>query len=152
MLAYTLLADDTLWNYGSLREYFLPRQIHVGLRLPRSPSESTIDALARVGSQCKPPTDWFLKESAVPLGSKRWANEDRVWFSSELAAEADHWIRSETLDANAMKELHSRKYGHILPQGQTLPSELEEVFADFSAAVKELWCVLLNPGPTSVDR
>ncbi|KAL8281093.1 hypothetical protein RQP46_006451 [Phenoliferia psychrophenolica] len=115
-LSYTLLADDTEWNYGSLREYFLPKLVH-----------------------CKPPADWFLKEAAVPLGSKRWANEDRVWFSTELSAKADDWIRSETLDASAMRELHSRTYGHILPQGQTLPSELEDVFSDFAAAVKEIW-------------
>ncbi|KAK4702217.1 hypothetical protein P7C70_g4014, partial [Phenoliferia sp. Uapishka_3] len=115
-LSYTLLADDTLWNYGSLREYFLPRQIH-----------------------CQPPSDWFMKEAAVPLGSKRWANEDRVWFSSELASKADDWIRSETLDANAMSELQSRHFAHILPQDQTLPPELEEVFGDFAAAAKELW-------------
>lgn len=56
-----------------------------------------------------------------------------MWFSTELAASADDWIRSDTLDANAMKELHRRQYGHILPQGQTLPAELEDVFGDFSA-------------------
>ncbi|KAM0753097.1 hypothetical protein T439DRAFT_286646 [Meredithblackwellia eburnea MCA 4105] len=115
-LSYTLLADDTEWVYGSLREYFLPRQIH-----------------------CQPPTDWFLQDAAVPLGSKRWANADRVWFSTDLIDKADDWIREEMIDQTAMKELRQRQFRDILPQGETLPPELEDVFRDFAAATRELW-------------
>lgn len=43
------------------------------------------------------------------------------------------------LDPNAVNELRDRRFGHILPQGETLPGALEEVFVDFAAAAKELW-------------
>ncbi|CEQ39496.1 SPOSA6832_01040, partial [Sporobolomyces salmonicolor] len=48
-------------------------------------------------------------------------------------------FREEMLDPSAIAELRSRQLGHILPEGETLPPALEEVFADFSAALKEVW-------------
>lgn len=38
-----------------------------------------------------------------------------------------------------MDELRGRKFGHILPEGQTLPDALEDIFIDYAAAAKELW-------------
>ncbi|ORY89385.1 hypothetical protein BCR35DRAFT_300547 [Leucosporidium creatinivorum] len=115
-LGYTLLADDVDWNFGSLQDYFLPRQIH-----------------------CLPPSDWFLPTSATPLGAKRWASSDRLWFGRSLAAHADKWLRDEILDSEAMQELKGRSFGPLLPEGETLPASLEEIFVDFSAGLRELW-------------
>ncbi|KAI5480768.1 hypothetical protein MNV49_007174 [Pseudohyphozyma bogoriensis] len=117
-LGYVFLSNDEHWNYGSLSEYFLPRQIH-----------------------CRPSPDWFLRDApgVVPLGAKRWTSEDRVWFGRELLDKADDWTRDELLDPDAMTELKVAKYGRILPEGATLPDQLEEVFVDFAAAAKELF-------------
>ncbi|GAA5904087.1 hypothetical protein JCM5296_000330 [Sporobolomyces johnsonii] len=115
-LGYTLLADDSEWNMGSLSEYFLPRLVY-----------------------CRPPSDWFDTSKATKVGTRRWQSKDRVWVSREMEDETDEWIREEMLDPNAIAELRSRQLGHILPEGETLPPALEEVFADFSAAVKEVW-------------
>jgi len=113
---YTLLADDQDWDFGSLRDYFLPRQIH-----------------------CRPPPDWFVADSAVALGSRKWQTRDRVLYTRKLAKAADDWIRDETLDSVAIDKLHQQAYGHILTEGETLPSELEEAYVDAHAALKEIW-------------
>ncbi|BGP16409.1 hypothetical protein JCM10213_004035 [Rhodosporidiobolus nylandii] len=116
-LGYTLLADDSQWNYGALTDYFLPRLVY-----------------------CRPPKDWFDPSKAVKVGTRRWQGRDRVWVGREMEAEADDWIRDEMLDPHAMNELRTRpSVGHILPEGESLPPAFEEVFADFSSAVKEVW-------------
>ena len=69
-LGYTLLADDSGWNYGALSDYFLPRLIH-----------------------CRPPADWFSTDLATRLGTRRWQGTDRVWVSREREREMDQWIR-----------------------------------------------------------
>lgn len=115
-LGYTLLADDSQWNYGSLSEYFLPRLVY-----------------------CRPPTDWFDPSNAVKVGSKRWQSKDRVWVGREMEGEMDEWVREEMLDESAVSDLKSRQLGTILPEGETLPSSLEEVFTDFSGVLKEVW-------------
>jgi len=117
-LGYTVLADDSRWNYGSLSEYFLPRLVY-----------------------CRPPTDWFDETVAVKLGSKRWQSKDRVWVSREMEQEMDEWVREEMLDQTAVVgELRKdRKFGTVLPEGETLPSALEEVYTDFSGVLKEVW-------------
>ena len=88
---------------------------------------------------CRPPADWFLPKTYTPLGSKRWASSDRVFFTRSLASRADAWLRSEILDGEAMQELKDRKLGSLLPEGETLPAALEETFVDFSAALRDLW-------------
>jgi len=115
-LGYTLLADDSQWNYGSLSEYFLPRLVY-----------------------CRPPTDWFDPVNAVRVGSKRWQSKDRVWVGREMELEMDEWVREEMLDEATVSELKGRQSGTILPEGETLPSSLEEVFTDFSGVLKEVW-------------
>ncbi|GAA6061475.1 hypothetical protein JCM10212_002554 [Sporobolomyces blumeae] len=115
-LGYTLLADDSSWNYGSLSEYFLPRLVY-----------------------CRPPSDWFDPSVAVPLGSKRWQSKDRVWTGRQMEKEADEWVREEMLDQHAVAELKDRQFGTILPEGETLPAALEEVFTDFNSALKDVW-------------
>ncbi|GAA5942177.1 uncharacterized protein JCM15063_002031 [Sporobolomyces koalae] len=116
-LGYTVLSDDSNWNYGSLSEYFLPRLVY-----------------------CRPPADWFDPNQAVKLGTKRWQSKDRVWVSREMEREMDQWVREEMLDQTAMSELRDRKIdSSILPEGETLPAALEEVFADFSGVLKEVW-------------
>ncbi|SCV72267.1 BQ2448_4961 [Microbotryum intermedium] len=115
-LGYTLLADDVEWNYGALRDYFMPRSIH-----------------------CRPPKDWFMTEPATALGTRRWQGQDRIWFSRQHMKHADDWIREETLDPDAMDEMRHRQLGPVLREGETLPASLEEVFADASAVLRELW-------------
>ncbi|GAA5983618.1 hypothetical protein JCM11641_007301 [Rhodosporidiobolus odoratus] len=116
-LGYTLLADDANWNYGQLSDYFLPRLVY-----------------------CRPPRDWFDQSKATQVGTRRWQGKDRVWVGREKEDEADEWIRDEMLDPTLMEELRNRpSVGHILPEGQSLPPAFEEVFADFSSAVKEVW-------------
>ncbi|GAA6038154.1 hypothetical protein JCM8097_005765 [Rhodosporidiobolus ruineniae] len=116
-LGYTLLADDSNWNYGALTDYFLPRLVY-----------------------CRPPKDWFDPSRAVKVGTKRWQGKDRVWTGREREGEMDEWIRDEMLDPHAMEDLRNRpSVGHILPEGESLPPAFEEVFADFSSALKEVW-------------
>lgn len=115
-LGYTLLADDQDWDFGSLRDYFLPRQIH-----------------------CRPPSDWFVPTAAVALGSRKWQTKGRVIYSRALAPAADSWIRDELLDPVAIYKLHEQDYGHILPEGETLAPALEEAYVDAHAALKEIW-------------
>ncbi|GAA6051715.1 hypothetical protein JCM3770_002697 [Rhodotorula araucariae] len=115
-LGYTLLADDAEWNYGALSDYFLPRLVY-----------------------CRPPEDWFSPGVAVRVGTRRWQGQDRVWLSRECEAEVDEWIRDEMLDPVAVDELRARRFGDILPEGETLPAAFEEVFADFASAIKEVW-------------
>lgn len=116
-LGYTVLADDSRWNYGSLSEYFLPRLVY-----------------------CRPPIDWYDESQAVKLGSKRWQSKDRVWVSREMEKEMDEWVREEMLDQTTIHELRERKIeGNVLPEGETLPSLLEEVYTDFSGVLKEVW-------------
>jgi hypothetical protein len=44
------------------------------------------------------------------------------------------------LDPHATSELSQRpSVGSILPEGESLPPAFEEVFADFSSAIKEVW-------------
>lgn len=46
------------------------------------------------------------------------------------------------LDPNELDELRARKFApgtSVLPEGETLPAAFEEVFADFAAALKEVW-------------
>lgn len=88
---------------------------------------------------CRPPADWFIPTLYKPLGSKRWASADKVFFTRSLAAKADAWLRSEILDGEAVQELRGRNVGSLLPEGETLPPALEETFVDFSAALRELW-------------
>ncbi|GAA6016051.1 hypothetical protein JCM11491_000653 [Sporobolomyces phaffii] len=115
-LGYTVLADDARWNYGALSEYFLPRLVY-----------------------CRPPVDWYDDRQAVKLGSKRWQSKDRVWVSRDMEKEMDEWVREEMLDQSAVAELRDRKLGTILPEGETLPAALEEVYTDFSGVLKEVW-------------
>lgn len=115
-LGYTLLADDSGWNYGALSDYFLPRLIH-----------------------CRPPADWFSTDLATRLGTRRWQGKDRVWVSREMEREMDQWIRDEMLDPSMVDELRSRQHGRILPEGETLPLAFEDVFADFASTLKEVW-------------
>ncbi|KAK4056649.1 hypothetical protein OIO90_002201 [Microbotryomycetes sp. JL221] len=118
-LGYTLLSDDSEWNFGHLRSYFVPRTIH-----------------------CQPPQDWFVTSVAVALGSKRWPLQDRVWYGRELALAGDQWLRDEILDQQDMFQLKGQKWDSsvtILPQGQTLPNSLIEIFEDFTIAAKEVW-------------
>jgi hypothetical protein len=75
----------------------------------------------------------------TPLGAKRWPNSDRIWFSRDLQLKADDWIRDETLDPNAVAELRGRRFGPILPQGETLPEAVAEVFVDFVRETSSLW-------------
>jgi len=51
----------------------------------------------------------------------------------------DEWVREEMLDEATVSELKGRQLGTILPEGETLPSSLEEVFTDFSGVLKEVW-------------
>lgn len=53
----------------------------------------------------------------------------------------DEWVREEMLDQTAVVgELRKdRKFGTVLPEGETLPSALEEVYTDFSGVLKEVW-------------
>ncbi|BGP40154.1 hypothetical protein JCM10450v2_004133 [Rhodotorula kratochvilovae] len=115
-LGYTLLADDAEWNYGALSDYFLPRLVY-----------------------CRPPEDWFSTAVATRVGTRRWQGQDRVWLSRETEAQVDEWIRDEMLDPAAVDELRTRRFGDILPEGETLPAAFEEVFADFASAIKEVW-------------
>ncbi|KAM0791277.1 hypothetical protein ACM66B_005752 [Microbotryomycetes sp. NB124-2] len=116
-LGFTLLADDSEWNFGHLRSYFVPRSIH-----------------------CRPPRDWFLTSSAVPLGSKRWTMADRVWYGRQLGSQGDEWLRQEVLDNESVnQELRGKQFGEVLPSGETLQASLTEVFEDFVAAVKDVW-------------
>ncbi|GAA5886072.1 hypothetical protein JCM6882_004253 [Rhodosporidiobolus microsporus] len=116
-LGYTLLADDSSWNYGSLTDFFLPRLVY-----------------------CRPPSDWFDTAKAVKVGTRRWQGRDRVWVGREREDEADEWIRDEMLDPHAVDELRNRPtVGRILPEGESLPPAFEEVFADFGSALKEVW-------------
>jgi hypothetical protein len=48
-------------------------------------------------------------------------------------------LRDEILDSEAMQELKGRTFGPLLPEGETLPASLEEVFGDFSRGLRELW-------------
>ncbi|GAA5962924.1 hypothetical protein JCM3765_005922 [Sporobolomyces pararoseus] len=118
-LGYTVLADDSRWNYGSLSEYFLPRLVY-----------------------CRPPQDWYDPSQAVKLGSKRWQSKDRVFVSREMEKEMDEWVREEMLDQSAVSELNQRKVlqgSTVLPEGETLPASLEEVYTDFEGVLKEVW-------------
>ncbi|BGO91596.1 hypothetical protein NBRC10512_008043 [Rhodotorula toruloides] len=115
-LGYTLLGDDSGWNYGSITDYFLPRAIY-----------------------CRPPVDWFSPDVATKVGTRRWQGKDRVWLSREQEVESDEWVRDEMLDPNAVEELRTRSLGHILPEGETLPPALEDSFSDFSTALREVW-------------
>jgi hypothetical protein len=47
--------------------------------------------------------------------------------------------REEMLDQSTVAELKDRKMGTILPEGETLPASLEEVYTDFSGVLKEVW-------------
>ncbi|KAK4054546.1 hypothetical protein OIV83_001040 [Microbotryomycetes sp. JL201] len=115
-LGFTLLADDSDWNFGHLRAFFVPRTIY-----------------------CRPPRDWFLTSTAVPLGSKRWTMADRVWYGRQLGQAGDEWLRQEVLDNRDMDELRGKQFGHVLPPGQTLQASLTEVFDDYVAAIKDVW-------------
>ncbi|GAA5869756.1 hypothetical protein JCM3774_003840 [Rhodotorula dairenensis] len=115
-LGYTLLADDSEWNYGALSDYFLPRLIH-----------------------CRPPADWFSTDLATRIGTRRWQSKDRVWVSRDMEHEMDQWIRDEMLDPPTVDELRSRQHGRILPEGETLPIAFEDSFDDFVATLKEVW-------------
>ncbi|GAA5896019.1 hypothetical protein JCM8208_007507 [Rhodotorula glutinis] len=118
-LGYALLADDAQWNYGALSDYFVPRLVH-----------------------CRPPEDWFSTAAATRVGTRRWQGQDRVWLGRETEPQVDEWIRDEMLDPNDLDELRARKFAPgttVLPEGETLPSAFEEVFADFAAALKEVW-------------
>lgn len=75
----------------------------------------------------------------TPLGAKRWANSDRIWFSRHLQLKADDWIRDETLDPTAIAELRGRQFGPILPEGETLPEAVADVFVDFVRETSSLW-------------
>lgn len=77
-LGYTLLADDSEFNYGSLTDYFLPRPVF-----------------------CRPPEDWFSTEAATRLGARRWQGQDRVWVSREMEGAMDEWIRSVRIEASS---------------------------------------------------
>ncbi|GAA6007052.1 hypothetical protein JCM10207_009185 [Rhodosporidiobolus poonsookiae] len=116
-LGYVLLADDSTWNYGSLTDYFLPRLVY-----------------------CRPPKNWFDRTKATKVGTRRWQGKDRVWVGRTMEEETDEWIRDEMLDPHAMDDLRNRpSVGAVLPEGQSLPPPFEEVFADFSSALKEVW-------------
>lgn len=83
-----------------------------------------------------------------------------MWFSRELLSKADDWFRyvrghhrsslccllinvaphsDETLDSDSLAEIRAGHTGLILPEGDTLHPSLEEVFVDFSSALKDLW-------------
>ncbi|GAA5900075.1 uncharacterized protein JCM6883_006084 [Sporobolomyces salmoneus] len=119
-LGYTVLADDSQWNYGSLSEYFLPRFVY-----------------------CRPPNDWYDESKAVRLGTKRWQSKDRVWVGREMEREMDEWIREEMLDqsasVNPSTATTTKDATEILPEGETLPPSLEEVYTDFEGVLKEVW-------------
>ena len=76
---YTLLADDSNWNYGALSHYFQPKQVH-----------------------CRPPKDWFLRSAAVAMGDRRWSTSERVWFSRDLLDKADAWIRCVSIPTSVV--------------------------------------------------
>ncbi|BGP55564.1 hypothetical protein JCM8202v2_003169 [Rhodotorula sphaerocarpa] len=115
-LGYTLLADDSEFNYGSLTDYFLPRPVF-----------------------CRPPEDWFSTEAATRLGARRWQGQDRVWVSREIEGGMDEWIRDEMLEPSAVAELRARKHGWILPEGESLPAAFVEVFQDYRTVLKDVW-------------
>lgn len=60
-------------------------------------------------------------------------------YTRALAPAADSWIRDELLDPVAIYKLRDQEYGHILPEGETLPPALEEAYVDAHAALKEIW-------------
>lgn len=104
-----------------------------------TPDSDSTDYFMPKPIYCRPPPDWFLPSAATPLGSKRWAAADRVYFARHLASHADAWLRDEILDAEAMQDLKGANFGPLLPEGATLPPALEETFVDFSASLRELW-------------
>lgn len=126
-LGYTLLADDSEWNYGALSSYFLPRLVY-----------------------CRPPSDWFSTDLAVRFGSRRWQGKDRVWVSREMQQEVDEWIRDEMLEPSVVDELRARQFNRVLPEGETLPAAFQDVYADFRAVLKEVWRP--NPQLTTLIR
>ncbi|GJN90586.1 hypothetical protein Rhopal_003598-T1 [Rhodotorula paludigena] len=115
-LGYTVLADDSRWNFGAVTDYFLPRLVY-----------------------CRPPPDWFSIDIATRMGTRRWQGQDRVWVSREMEREMDEWIRDEMLDPAVLEAMRRRQYGAVLPEGETLPAALEEAYGAFSSALREVW-------------
>lgn len=111
--------NDAGWNYGSLTDYFLPKQIY-----------------------CRPPDDWYIGQ--YPLGGKRWRTQQRLYYSrTQLPRAVDQWIKEELLDTDAIlaitEERKSSERGGLLPQGAILDDSTRDLFNDWAAAAKELW-------------
>ncbi|GAA6025320.1 hypothetical protein JCM10207_006244 [Rhodosporidiobolus poonsookiae] len=127
-LGYTLVEDDSNWNYGRLSNYFLQRKL-----------------------SCVPPSDWADHRKAYPLHQgSNWRGRPRLRYSRTILSNIDDWTRDEYLSSAESKtqlaklqrtdKKHAERADRwILEEGGSLPNVFEEVFGDQAGVVKELW-------------
>ncbi|EGG00384.1 uncharacterized protein MELLADRAFT_67868 [Melampsora larici-populina 98AG31] len=120
MLNYTILLDDSIWNYGRLSDYF------------------DIPPLA-----CRPPQNWreMPRERFANVGVNEsdhvWANRDiDVSYSGYLLQHVD----SRAIDTHAVWNLFNyREQRTILPAVQNLHHSVKPIFDAKSGAFRHIW-------------